>query len=161
FAQALGAHDVILAYPTKLAGAPTVISRLVQRLAAVAGEEHWNGARARGTKYLAWARALDRPAEVKRIEKPAPKPPRAARHPSRPRRAPPRHGPPTAETGAAPRQRLMQTTFPSSGSPPPPPCRRPRPTAASSSPRRSAFSPRVLQGPPPPIRPARSSRSAP
>src|SRR5262249_2298877 len=49
FAQALGAHDVILAYPTKLAGAPTVISRLVQRLAAVAGEEHWNGARARGT----------------------------------------------------------------------------------------------------------------
>jgi ATP-dependent helicase/nuclease subunit B len=79
FAQALGAHDVILAYPTKLAGAPTVISRLVQRLAAVAGEEHWNRARARGTKYLAWARALDRPAEVKRIEKPAPKPPRAAR----------------------------------------------------------------------------------
>jgi len=70
---------VILAYPTKLAGAPTVISRFVQRLAAVAGEEHWTLARARGTKYLAWARALDRPAEVKRIEKPAPKPPRAAR----------------------------------------------------------------------------------
>jgi ATP-dependent helicase/nuclease subunit B len=79
FAQALGAHEVILAYPTKLAGAPTVISRFVQRLAAVAGEEHWNRARARGTKYLAWARALDRPAEVKRIDKPAPKPPRAAR----------------------------------------------------------------------------------
>ncbi|TMK09849.1 MAG: double-strand break repair protein AddB, partial [Alphaproteobacteria bacterium] len=79
FAQALGAHEVILAYPTKLAGAPTVISRFVQRLAAVAGEEHWNRSRARGTKYLAWARALDRPAEVKRIEKPAPKPPRAAR----------------------------------------------------------------------------------
>ncbi|MBV8109151.1 MAG: double-strand break repair protein AddB [Hyphomicrobiales bacterium] len=79
FAQALGAPDVILAYPAKLAGAPTVISRFVQRLAAVAGEEHWNRARARGAKYLAWARALDRPAEVKRIEKPAPKPPRAAR----------------------------------------------------------------------------------
>src|SRR5215472_2386905 len=79
FAQALGASDIILAYPTKLAGAPTVISRLVQRLAAVAGEAHWNRARARGTKYLAWALALDRPAEVKRIEKPAPKPPRAAR----------------------------------------------------------------------------------
>src|SRR5258708_5389605 len=79
FAQALGAHEVILAYPTKLAGAPTVISRFVQRLAAVAGEEHWTLARARGTKYLAWARALDRPAEVKRIEKPAPQPPRAAR----------------------------------------------------------------------------------
>src|SRR5262249_40473512 len=79
FAQALGAHDVILAYPTKLAGAHTVISRFVQRLAAVAGEEHWNRACARGAKYLAWARALDRPVEVKRIEKPAPKPPRAAR----------------------------------------------------------------------------------
>jgi len=79
FAQALGAHEVILAYPTKLAGAPTVTSRFVQRLAAVAGEAHWNRARARGTKYLAWARALDRPAEVKRVEKPAPKPPRAAR----------------------------------------------------------------------------------
>src|SRR5262252_4866172 len=79
FAQALGVHEVILAYPAKLAGAPTVISRFVQRLAAVAGEEHWDRARARGTKYLAWARALDRPAEVKRIEKPAPKPPRAAR----------------------------------------------------------------------------------
>src|SRR5262249_41693206 len=58
---------------------PTVISRLVQRLAAVAGEAHWSRARARGTKYVAWARALDLPAEVKRIEKPAPKPPRAAR----------------------------------------------------------------------------------
>jgi ATP-dependent helicase/nuclease subunit B len=79
FAQALGAHEVILAYPTKLAGTPTVTSRFVQRLAAVAGDEHWNRARARGTTYLAWARALDRPAEVKRIEKPEPKPPRAAR----------------------------------------------------------------------------------
>src|SRR5262249_10653032 len=75
FAQALGASDIILAYPTKLAGAPTVISRLVQRLAAVAGEAHWNGARARGAKYLAWARALDRPAEAKRIPKPPPTPP--------------------------------------------------------------------------------------
>jgi ATP-dependent helicase/nuclease subunit B len=79
FAQALGAAEVILAYPTKLAGTPTVISRFVQRLAAVAGEEHWDRARANGAKYLAWARSLDRPAEVKRIEKPEPKPPLAAR----------------------------------------------------------------------------------
>src|SRR6266542_1228096 len=79
FAQALGAPEVILAYPTKLAGAPTVTSRFVQRLAAVAGEQRWNGACRRGAKYLAWARALDRPAEVKRIEKPEPRPPRAAR----------------------------------------------------------------------------------
>src|SRR5262249_34525338 len=31
FAQALGADEVVLAYPAKLAGAPTVISRFVQR----------------------------------------------------------------------------------------------------------------------------------
>ena len=79
FAQALGADEVILAYPAKLAGAPTVSSRFVQRLAAVAGEERWQRARTNGARYLAWARALDQPEQVKRIDKPAPKPPRAAR----------------------------------------------------------------------------------
>jgi ATP-dependent helicase/nuclease subunit B len=79
FAQALGAAEVILAYPAKLAGAPTVVSRFVQRLAAVAGETRWSRVRASGARYLAWARALDQPAEVQRCEKPAPKPPRAAR----------------------------------------------------------------------------------
>jgi ATP-dependent helicase/nuclease subunit B len=79
FAQALGADEVILAYPAKLAGTPTVASRFVQRLAAVAGEDRWNHARGRGAKYLAWARALDRPIEIKRSARPAPKPPRAAR----------------------------------------------------------------------------------
>jgi ATP-dependent helicase/nuclease subunit B len=79
FAQALGASEVILAYPAKLAGAPTVTSRFVQRLAAVAGEERWTRVRANGARYLAWARALDRPAEIKRAARPAPKPPRAAR----------------------------------------------------------------------------------
>jgi ATP-dependent helicase/nuclease subunit B len=79
FAQALGAAEVILAYPSKLAGAPTVTSRFVQRLAAVMGERLWERARANGTKYVAWARALDRPAEVRRTERPRPKPPRAAR----------------------------------------------------------------------------------
>src|SRR5262249_56672007 len=33
FAQALGADEVVIAYPAKLAGAPTVTSRFVQRLA--------------------------------------------------------------------------------------------------------------------------------
>jgi ATP-dependent helicase/nuclease subunit B len=79
FAQTLGADEVILAYPAKLAGAPTVTSRFVQRLAAVAGEERWNRVRANGARYLAWARALDHPTEIRRIDKPAPKPPRAAR----------------------------------------------------------------------------------
>jgi ATP-dependent helicase/nuclease subunit B len=79
FAQALGAPEVVLAYPARLAGAPTVASRFVQRLAAVAGEAGWDRVRANGAKYLAWARALDRPAKVKRIERPEPKPQRAAR----------------------------------------------------------------------------------
>src|SRR5262249_18542496 len=79
FAQALGADEVVLAYPAKLAGAPTVTSRFVQRLAAVAGEKRWQRARANGAHYLSYARTLDLPAEVKRADKPMPKPPRAAR----------------------------------------------------------------------------------
>jgi ATP-dependent helicase/nuclease subunit B len=79
FAQALGAPELVLAYPARLAGAPTVPSRFVQRLAAVAGETGWTSVRANGAKYLAWARALDQPGKVKRIDRPAPKPPRAAR----------------------------------------------------------------------------------
>jgi ATP-dependent helicase/nuclease subunit B len=79
FAQALGADEMMLAYPAKLAGTPTVTSRFVQRLAAVAGEARWRRALASGARYLAWARALDRPAVVKRIDKPEPRPPRAAR----------------------------------------------------------------------------------
>ena len=79
FAQALGTPEVVLAYPARLAGAPTVPSRFVQRLAAVAGENEWNRVRANGGKYVAWARALDQPTRSKRIERPAPKPPRGAR----------------------------------------------------------------------------------
>jgi ATP-dependent helicase/nuclease subunit B len=79
FAQALGAQEVILAYPARLAGAPTVVSRFVQRLAAVAGEKLWEEVRARGAKYLAWARALDHVGEITRIARPEPRPPRIAR----------------------------------------------------------------------------------
>ena len=51
FAQMLGAPEVILTRAAKLAGAPTVPSRFVQRLAAVAGER-WKAAVARGDAYL-------------------------------------------------------------------------------------------------------------
>ena len=78
FAQCLGAAKVILARAGKLAGAPTVASRFVQRLAAVAGAARWSEARARGRRYLALARTLDRADRVA-IETPAPRPPRAAR----------------------------------------------------------------------------------
>jgi ATP-dependent helicase/nuclease subunit B len=79
FAQAMGAREVVLARADKIAGAPTVASRFVRRLAAVAGEARWNAARERGEQYIAWARALDRPAQVVPIVPPEPKPPLAAR----------------------------------------------------------------------------------
>jgi len=78
FAQALGAPQVVLARAAKVAGAPTVTSRFVQRIGALAGKR-WDGVRARGDKFLEYARALDAPDTVKHAERPAPKPPRAAR----------------------------------------------------------------------------------
>jgi ATP-dependent helicase/nuclease subunit B len=79
FTENLGAPDVVLAYASRVAGTPTVISRFVQRLAAVAGEKHWAAARLRGNKYVRWARTLDQPRVRERIERPSPTPPRAAR----------------------------------------------------------------------------------
>ncbi len=78
FAQLLGMREVVLSRPAKLGSAPTVASRFVQRLAAVAGEQ-WKGAIGRGETYLTWARALDRPDALRRIPRPEPKPPRDAR----------------------------------------------------------------------------------
>jgi ATP-dependent helicase/nuclease subunit B len=79
FVQALGAREVILTRAARVGGAPTVASRFVQRLAAVAGEPRWTDAVARGETYLAWARQLDTPARHERIARPAPKPPLDAR----------------------------------------------------------------------------------
>ncbi len=79
FAQALGAREVVLAYPAKLAGTPTVTSRFVQRLAAVAGER-WKEVGRRGERYVHWARGLDAPRQPPRpAKRPEPTPPLAAR----------------------------------------------------------------------------------
>jgi len=79
FAQMLGASEVILTHAAKIAGTPTVASRFMQRLAAVAGAR-WQAVVKRGDTYLAWARELDRPERPPRsAPQPAPKPPRAAR----------------------------------------------------------------------------------
>ena len=78
FAQLLGAREVILSHAAKVTGAPTVPSRFIQRLAAIAGDG-WKGAVKRGENYLAWARELDRPERVTPASQPAPTPPRAAR----------------------------------------------------------------------------------
>ncbi|MFL5100522.1 MAG: double-strand break repair protein AddB, partial [Xanthobacteraceae bacterium] len=79
FAQALGAPEVILTRAAKVHGTPTLWSRFVQRLAAVAGETEWHAAQHRGARYLALAHELDRPRRPQRIQPPAPKPPLAAR----------------------------------------------------------------------------------
>jgi ATP-dependent helicase/nuclease subunit B len=80
FAQALGAKEVILTRAAKVAGAPAVTSRFVQRLSALAGKTRWQEVLARGEDYLAWARELDNPAAPpKPAEQPAPVPPREAR----------------------------------------------------------------------------------
>jgi ATP-dependent helicase/nuclease subunit B len=51
----------------------------VQRIAALAGEARWKDVVARGNVYLDYARALDHPAQVKPVERPAPTPPAEAR----------------------------------------------------------------------------------
>ena len=79
FAQALGAPEVILSRAARQGGAPTVASRFVQRLAAVAGAARWDAALARGARYAALARRLDETATAKPAARPAPKPPLAAR----------------------------------------------------------------------------------
>jgi ATP-dependent helicase/nuclease subunit B len=78
FAQLIGAREVVLSKAAKIEGAPTVASRFIQRIAAVAGTR-WQAAVARGERYLSWARELDRPETVAPAPQPAPRPPRAAR----------------------------------------------------------------------------------
>jgi ATP-dependent helicase/nuclease subunit B len=79
FAQLFGSGAVVLTRAAKLGGTPTVASRFLQRLAAIAGEDLWTAALARGANYVAWARDLDRARDIKPVKRPEPKPPRAAR----------------------------------------------------------------------------------
>ena len=79
FRAGLGAPEVILARAAKVAGTPTVASRFVQRIAALSGEDRWKSVLERGNEYLALARALDAPAEVKPTKQPKPNPPRDVR----------------------------------------------------------------------------------
>nr|WP_255607984.1 double-strand break repair protein AddB [Ancylobacter sp. Lp-2] len=79
FAQACGAPELVLSYPRKLGGAPTVPSRFLQRLAAVSGREAWNAARSRGERWRRVAGAVDVEPAKERIRRPAPTPPAALR----------------------------------------------------------------------------------
>jgi ATP-dependent helicase/nuclease subunit B len=80
FAQLFSAREVFLTYPAKRGGAPTVVSRFIQRLAAIAGTTLWEQALKRGERYLKLCRRLDAPTAPPRpIPRPSPRPPRAAR----------------------------------------------------------------------------------
>ena len=80
FAQLTGAAEVFLTRAAKVAGTPTVASRFLQRLAAVAGDAAWQAAVSRGERYRAFGRSLDEPkAAPQPVLCPEPRPPRAAR----------------------------------------------------------------------------------
>jgi ATP-dependent helicase/nuclease subunit B len=79
FVAALGAGEAIVSRARKRGGAPTVASRFLQRIAAVAGEAAFVAAQARGARYLALAQALDRPAAYRPRRRPEPKPSLALR----------------------------------------------------------------------------------
>ncbi len=79
FAQLLGTDDVILSHAARIGGAPSVASRFLHRLEAVAGEERWEAAGKAGEQYVRLALALDAPDEVRPVAQPAPTPPRATR----------------------------------------------------------------------------------
>jgi ATP-dependent helicase/nuclease subunit B len=79
FVAALGARQAIVSRARKRGGAPTVASRFLQRMGAVAGEAAMALAEARGRLYIDLARALDRPERYRPAPRPAPCPPRALR----------------------------------------------------------------------------------
>ena len=74
FEMAMGGASIIATRAKKRGGAPTVPSRFLQRIEAVAGPA-LDTCRARGRFYLDAARALDRPAAERTIARPAPRPP--------------------------------------------------------------------------------------
>ncbi len=79
FVAALGAAQAIVSRARKRGGAPTVASRFLQRMDAVAGEAAMGAAEARGEVYIELARSLDRPEPYRPAPRPAPCPPRALR----------------------------------------------------------------------------------
>lgn len=74
FSMAFGASEVVLSRARKRDGTPTVVSRFVARLAALAGDAILP-CKARGDATRALAAALDRPAETRAVSRPLPRPP--------------------------------------------------------------------------------------
>lgn len=80
FIQAASAPQVVISRAEKLDGTPTVKSRWLSRLEAIADEEDFALPRARSSAdWLQWYRALDRPDATMPIRPPQPTPPLSAR----------------------------------------------------------------------------------
>ena len=76
FQMALGTPRAVLSRSARAGSEPTVASRWLQRLLAVAGEEAAGAMRARGRTILEWADVLDRGPSVPFARRPEPRPPR-------------------------------------------------------------------------------------
>jgi ATP-dependent helicase/nuclease subunit B len=74
FVMALGAREVVISRALKRGGAPTIPSRFLQRLEALAGGEIAL-CRERGARLIDLARRIDSPAAPKKIPRPVPRPP--------------------------------------------------------------------------------------
>ena len=75
FAQAMGAREIVITRAQKRGGSPTVPSRFLQRLAALAGDVQWSQCKARGERALDLARLVDGDGEEgKRAPRPMPRP---------------------------------------------------------------------------------------
>lgn len=75
FSQGLGAEEVVLTRAAKVAGAPTIPARWLQRLAAVAAGPAREASVARGRRLLAFGEALDDTARDPTPRPPEPRPP--------------------------------------------------------------------------------------
>jgi len=75
FVEAMGGRDVIFTRALKRDGTPTVASRLLRRIAALAGGSAYDALRARGARYLEIANQVDAPQVSPPAERPAPAPP--------------------------------------------------------------------------------------
>lgn len=75
FCQALGAQEVIITRARKRGGVPTIPSRFLQRMEALAGAEIFDDLRVRGARWLDFARRLDQSAPIAPLKRPDPKPP--------------------------------------------------------------------------------------